>query len=94
MSYFKDPDNSLHFIDDDAYDYMLPAGCVQIPDEEAQSMQPKPDPEARTRAETITKIQALEAKQPRAIREAVLTGDKVRLQAIEDQIVELRAKLV
>ena len=49
---------------------------------------------AQTRAETITKIQALESTQPRAIREAVLTGDKTRLQAIEDQIAELRTKLV
>ena len=36
-------------------------------------------------------ILALEAKQPRAIREAVLSGDKTRVQALEDQIAALRA---
>ena len=38
-------------------------------------------------------IVALEATQHRAIREATLTGDKTRIQAIEDQIAALRAKL-
>lgn len=41
-----------------------------------------------------SEIVALEATQPRAVREATLTGDKTRLQAIEDQIAELRTKLV
>ena len=36
-------------------------------------------------------IARLEAGHHRAIREATLTGDKTRLQAIEDQIVTLRA---
>lgn len=49
--------------------------------------------QAQAHAETIAQIEALEAKQHRAIREATLTGDKTRLQAIESQIVELRKLL-
>jgi hypothetical protein len=37
-------------------------------------------------------IRALEAGQDRCLREAALTGDKTRLQAIEDQIQVLRAQ--
>lgn len=36
-------------------------------------------------------ILTLEAKQPRAIREALLSGDNTRVQALEDQIAALRA---
>jgi len=48
---------------------------------------------AQARVEVIAQIEALESTQPRAIREAVLIGDKTRLQGIEDQIATLRAKL-
>ena len=39
-------------------------------------------------------IAALEAGQHRAIREAVLAGDKTRLAALDAQIADLRSKLV
>jgi hypothetical protein len=38
---FKAPDNSLHFIDDDAYAHLLPEGSVQITDEEAEALRPQ-----------------------------------------------------
>lgn len=38
----------------------------------------------------VAQIEALEASQARALREAVLTGDKVRLQQIDDEIAALR----
>lgn len=39
-------------------------------------------------------IEMLEAAQPRAIREAVLSGDTARLQRIDDAIVLMRALAV
>lgn len=39
MPYFKDSQNKLHFLDDAAYSTLLPAGCVQITDAEAEQMQ-------------------------------------------------------
>lgn len=39
------------------------------------------------------KITALESQQGRAIREAVLTGDKTRLTALDAEIAALRAQL-
>lgn len=38
-------------------------------------------------------IAALEATQSRSIREATLTGDKTRLQALDDEIAALRGQL-
>lgn len=39
MPFYKDPQNNLHHLDDDAFEYLLPAGCVKLSDEEAAIMQ-------------------------------------------------------
>jgi len=41
----------------------------------------------------IQKMEALESRSMRAVREATLTGDKTKLQALEDKIADLRVKL-
>lgn len=38
MPYFKDLDNELHYLDDEQFSYMLPAGVVKITDKEAQKI--------------------------------------------------------
>lgn len=35
MPNYKDSENKVHFIDSPEFEYLLPAGCVQITDEEA-----------------------------------------------------------
>ena len=37
--YFKDTNNSLHFLDSAEFEYLLPADRVAITDEEAQAIQ-------------------------------------------------------
>ena len=37
--YFKDTNNTLHFLDSAEFEYLLPADCVAITDEEAQAIQ-------------------------------------------------------
>lgn len=44
MPYFKDQTGGLHFLDDAAFAYLLPEGCVEITDTEAAALQ-KPTPE-------------------------------------------------
>jgi len=39
--HYKAPDNSVHFLDSVDYEYLLPAGSVQITDEEAEALRPK-----------------------------------------------------
>jgi hypothetical protein len=41
MPNYKSPDNSVHFLDDDSFAHLLPAGSVQITDEEAEALRPK-----------------------------------------------------
>ena len=38
MPHYQAPDNSVHFLDSSDYEYMLPAGSVQITDDEANSI--------------------------------------------------------
>ena len=40
--HYKAPDNSLHFLDDDSFIHLLPAGSVPISDAEAETLRPKP----------------------------------------------------
>jgi hypothetical protein len=42
MPHYKDTGNKLHWLDDAYYEYLLPAGSVQITDEEAESLRPQP----------------------------------------------------
>ena len=37
--YYKDTNNTLHFLDSAEFEYLLPADCTPITDEEAQVMQ-------------------------------------------------------
>jgi hypothetical protein len=42
MPHYKDLNNGLHFIDDASFAHYLPEGCVEITDEEAESLRPVP----------------------------------------------------
>ena len=72
MSHYKAPDNSIHFLDEDSFAYLLPAGSVAISDAEAEALRPVPPPAP------ITPIS------PRQIRMA-LTRAGIR-QAVEDAV--------
>ena len=37
--YFKDTNNTLHFLDSAEFEYLLPADCIAITDEEAIAIQ-------------------------------------------------------
>ena len=39
--HYKSPDNSVHFLDDDSFAHLLPAGSVPISDTEAEVLRPK-----------------------------------------------------
>ena len=36
--HYKSPNNSVHFLDDDSFAHLLPAGSIQITDEEANTI--------------------------------------------------------
>ncbi len=69
--FFKAPDNSLHVIDP-SYIHLLPVGCVQVTEEEAEALRPQPTPPT-----PLEKIRALEAQyadaQAKLTRQSLLT---------------------
>lgn len=38
MPHYKSPDNKVHFLESSAFQHLLPAGCVQITDDEAEAL--------------------------------------------------------
>jgi hypothetical protein len=42
MPHYKDTENKLHWLDSTDHESYLPAGSVQITDEEAETLRPKP----------------------------------------------------
>jgi len=61
--YYKDPQNNLHVLDSADYAYLLPTGCVQITDEESQSL--------ADAALALTPPAPIPAISPRQIRQAL-----------------------
>lgn len=39
--FYKSPDNSVHYLDDNSFAHLLPTGSVQITDKEAEALCPK-----------------------------------------------------
>lgn len=92
MPYYKDQNDGVHFLDDSRFENALPAGCVQISDEEATRLQ-QPTP-LNANELILSQIAGLEASvTDRRIREAVLGIDHGWLKGINDQISALRAQL-
>lgn len=40
MKHYKDPNNAVHSLDDASFAYLLPEGCIEITDEEAEALRP------------------------------------------------------
>lgn len=49
--HYKAPDSSLHFLDDDSFVHLLPAGSIAITDEEAEALRPAPQPDPKAEAQ-------------------------------------------
>ena len=56
--YFKDTKNELHFLDSAEFEYLLPADCIAITDEEAQVIQAENEANIPVIIPTITMRQA------------------------------------
>jgi hypothetical protein len=67
--HYKAPDNTLHFLDDDSFAHLLPAGSVPITPEEAEALRPQPvPPTPQQQIDTIER----DTMMNRAAREALL----------------------
>ena len=68
--HYKAPDNSIHFLDDTAYEHLLPAGSVQITDAEAEALRPVPPPP--TVQDKLAALDATNTLTQRNLRETVM----------------------
>lgn len=85
MPHYKSPDNSLHFIEAE-FAYMLPIGSVEITDEEAESLRPKPP------APTYAELRAAEYPPMADYLDGIVKGDQAQVQAYIDACLAVKAK--
>ena len=79
MAYYKDTNNQLHWLDDSAFEHLLPQGCVQITEEEAAAIQEatKPVPAPVTQISPRQIRMALTQLNLRSqVEAAVVAGDQ------------------
>jgi hypothetical protein len=83
MPHHKAPDNSVHFLDDDSFVHLLPAGSVPITDEEAEALRPQPP------APTYRELRAAEypsfADQFDLLYHGGMDAWKAAIQAVKDK---------
>ena len=83
MPHYKDTNDALHWLDDAYYEYLLPAGSVQITDAEAESLRPVPP------APTYRELRAAEypsfADQFDLLYHGGMDAWKAAIQAVKDK---------
>jgi hypothetical protein len=82
---YKAPDNSVHFLDSADYEYLLPAGSVQITDEEAEALRPKTEL-------TYAEKRAAEYPPMTDYLDGVVKGDQVQIDKYIADCLAVKAK--
>lgn len=67
MPHYKAPDNSLHFLDSEEFEFLLPSGSIKITDQQADAIRAAIAPKLDPAAEVNAKLNAV-----RVVREAML----------------------
>lgn len=93
MPHYKDLSGNLHFLDSAEFEHLLPEGCVEITDAEADILANPPPTAEQVKATRTAEIKAaltgLDAKSIRPLRD----GDAARLADLEAQAEALRKEL-
>ena len=93
MPYYKDLSGKLHFLDSAEFEHLLPAGCVELTEAEADILANPPPTAEQVKATRTAEIKAalveLDAKSIRPLRD----GDTARLSELESQANALRKEL-
>jgi len=83
--HYKAPDNSVHFLDSVDYEYLLPAGSVQITDEEAEALRPVYTP-------TYAEKRAAEYPSMTDYLDGVVKGDQTQIDKYIADCLAVKAK--
>ena len=85
MPHYKAPDNSLHFIDS-AFEFMLPAGSVQITDAQAEALRPIPP------VPTYAELRVAEYPPMTDYIDGIVKGDQAQVDAYVAACMAVKAK--
>ena len=93
MPYYKDLSGKLHFLDSAEFEHLLPAGCVEITESEADAIANQPPTAEQVKATRTAEIKAtlveLDFKSIRPLRE----GDAEMVASFKAQAEALRKEL-
>jgi len=64
MPHYKDTENKLHWLDDEAHEYLLPNGSVKITDAEAEQMATQEEAPIVQEIDPVDKLKAFLASNP------------------------------
>jgi len=84
--HYKSPDNSIHFLDDDSFAHLLPAGSIAITVEEAEALRPKPP------QPTYAELRAAEYPPIAAYVDGIVKGDQAEIDAYIAACLAVKAK--
>jgi len=91
MPHYKDPQNKLHWLDSSEYDYLLPAGCVQITDAEAESIRAA-EAAAAEAARTYAEKRAAEYPPVVDYMDGLVKNDQAQMDAYVAACLAVKAK--
>jgi hypothetical protein len=74
MPHYKDLNNELHWLDNASFAHLLPSGCVEITDAEAEALRP-------THELTYAEKRAAEYPDYRDYLDGVVKGDQAQIDA-------------
>jgi hypothetical protein len=89
--HYKSPNNSLHFLDDDSFAHLLPAGSVQITNEEAATIRAATQAAIQA-ARTYAEKRAAEYPPMTNYIDGIVKGDQAQVQAYIDACLAVKAK--
>ena len=84
--YYKAPTNSLHSIDSEKYEYLLPSGSVQITEAQAEALHPV------TPSPTYAQLRAAEYPPMSDYLDGVVKGDQTQIDTYIAACLAVKAK--
>ena len=84
---YKDLENNLHFLDSAEFEHLLPVGCVQITDEEADSIRL-----SKVVPPTYSELRAAEYPDFKLYLDGIVKGDKKQIQSYIDACLATKSK--
>jgi hypothetical protein len=84
--YYKAPNNSLHSIDSEKYEYLLPSGSVQITEAQAEALHPV------TPSPTYAQLRAAEYPPMSDYLDGVVKGDQTQIDTYIAACLAVKAK--